>query len=134
MSCFVDSSAFIAITDPNDLNHRAAVGFWERLTLARSPLITSNYVVVETMAIMHARRGIPVVQRFSKDIAPVLTVVWVSREMHDSAVKAMLSGGRRGPGIVDCVSFEVMRQQGIAEALAFDRHFDDQGYRPPSIP
>jgi len=30
--------------------------------------------------------------------------------------------------LTDCVSFVVMRERGIAEAFAFDRHFEQEGF------
>ena len=132
MSCFIDTSAFIAISDPNDLNHSPATQLWDRLLLSRRQLLSTNYVIVETVALMHTRRGIPVVQRFTSDLVPVLTVAWIDKNVHDAAMSAVLAGGRRGPSMVDCVSFEIMRRRGITEALAFDRHFADLGYDLPS--
>ena len=36
---------------------------------------------------------------------------------------------RRRLSLVDCVSFEFMRRQGISDVLGLDRHFEEAGYR-----
>jgi predicted nucleic acid-binding protein len=131
--CFVDTSAIIAVTDPNDLNHVLASRLWTELLATRSTLLTTNYVVVETTALMHARRGLPIVRRFVSDIVPVLAVEWIGPEIHEKALSAVLAGGRGGPSLVDSVSFEVMKRHELTVALSFDRHFDDQGYQHPSV-
>ncbi len=69
---------------------------------------------------------------FVEDLLPVATVEWVLQEVHDLGVAAVLAGSRRGPSLVDCTSFEVMRRRGIREALAFDSHFIDRGYGLPA--
>jgi predicted nucleic acid-binding protein len=38
------------------------------------------------------------------------------------------SARRRDLSLVDCVSFEVMRRNGITRAFAVDRHFQELGF------
>ena len=48
---------------------------------------------------------------------------------HDRAVAAYLAGLRSGVSLVDQVSFEVMRDEVIDTAFAFDDDFVDEGFR-----
>ena len=132
MTCFVDTSGFIAIAHTADEDHLAAMRVWDTLAKAQYRLITTNYVVVETVALMHHRYGLSAVRTFVENILPVVIIDWVDPKTQEVALETVFSGGRRGPGIVDCVSFHVMRRLGIAEALAFDRHFTEQGYSLPA--
>ena len=61
-------------------------------------------------------------------LAPILHPVWVDESVHASAVASLLAAGRRGLSLVDCTSFELMRRNGLDEALALDRDFVDQGF------
>ena|GEM_PF-3548981 len=45
-----------------------------------------------------------------------------------AGVSALLTSGREQLSLVDCVSFELMRQLGIRTAFTFDRHFEEQGF------
>ncbi len=63
---------------------------------------------------------------------PAATVDWIGEEAHDLGVAVLLAGSRRWPSLVDCTNFELMRRRGITEALAFDSHFTDRGYRLPA--
>ncbi|WP_187148469.1 hypothetical protein [Geobacter metallireducens] len=40
----------------------------------------------------------------------------------------LLAVARRKSSLVDCVSFELMRMEGIVSAFTFDRHFKEQGF------
>lgn len=60
---------------------------------------------------------------------PVLRGLWITESQHDVAVQIALTADRRKLSVVDCASFLVMREQGIAEAFTFDRHFGEQGFR-----
>ena len=128
MNIFVDTSAFLAILDESDKNHKAAKPFWERIIRGGVVLLCHNYILVETSALILRRFGMEAVRIFEHDIFPTLRIIWVTREVHFSAISAHLMAGQRNLSLVDCVSFEVMRRTGVRKAFAFDRHFRDYGY------
>jgi len=72
--------------------------------------------------------GVDAVRVFHEDIYPILTIEWVAGALHEKGMGAVLAAGRRDLSVVDCVSFEVMRQRGIRKAFAFDKHFKGQGF------
>jgi len=128
MSIFVDTSAFIAVLSRSADEHDAASHAWEALLASGEELITSNYVVVETCALAQKRAGLPIVRRFLEDVLPIVQVQWVDVVLHSDGARSVLSSSRRGPNIVDCVSFAVMRKLGIRSAFGFDEHFRTQGF------
>lgn len=129
MPVFVDTSALYALLNANDERHPEARSGWSALAAQRSRLVTSNYVLVETMALIGRRLGVAAVREFQRNFVPVLHVVWVEEELHRGAVDALLTAGERDLSLVDCVSFAVMRQLGLETAFAFDVHFSEQGFR-----
>jgi predicted nucleic acid-binding protein len=128
MNIFVDTSAFLAVLDGSDKNHKAAKPFWERIISRGDVLLCHNCILVETSALILRRFGMEAVRVFEQDIIPILRIFWVTKEVHSAAVSAHLMAGRRTLSLVDCVSFEVMRRTGVRKAFAFDRHFRDYGY------
>jgi predicted nucleic acid-binding protein len=129
MSVFVDTSAFFAVLDADDENHNTARQMWEGLlTQEEVVLVCSNYVLVETLALVQHRLGIPAVRTFQEDIMPVLNIEWVDETIHQVGIASVLAAARRGLSLVDCVSFEIMRRLGIKTAFVFDHHFDEQGF------
>ena len=75
MSVFVDTSAFYAVLDADDEEHLAATRAWERLVKSEEALFTSNYVLVETLAILQNRLGVEAVRAFEDAVAPLLRVL-----------------------------------------------------------
>jgi len=128
VNCFVDSSAFLAVLGKDDDNHVRARATWGNLLEGRSPLVTSSYVLAETLAILQHRMGMDAVRVFHHDIYPVLTIEWIADVLHEKGAGGVLAARRRDLSLVDCVSFEVMRQRGIRQVFAFDRHFAEQGF------
>ena len=127
---FIDTSAFFAILDRDDQAHARARETWTGLLSADAPalLLTSNYVLVESFALVQSRLGLDAVRTLHDAVLPVISVRWVSEEDHAAAVGALLAAARRRLSLVDCCSFELMRRLGIQRAFAFDQHFAEQGF------
>ena len=128
MSVYVDTSAFFAVLDADDANHNAARHLWEDLLKQEVVLVCSNYVLVETLALVQRRLGMPAVRAFQEDVMPVLKVRWVDELLHQVGIASVLAAARRGLSLVDCVSFELMRRLGIKTVFVFDHHFEEQGF------
>ena len=125
---FVDTSAFYAVLDADDEVHVRASAGWRALIEGGRPLVTSSYVCVETSALVQARLGMDAVRALFGDVLAMVTVVTIDEALHTNAVATLLGANRRDLSLVDCTSFAVMRQRGIASAFAFDRHFAEQGF------
>jgi len=92
-------------------------------------LVCSNYVVLETFALIQSRIGINAVRSFEEDILPVVKIEWVDADVHHAGVSALLTASRRDLSLVDCVSFDLMRRYGLQHVFAFDEHFTEQGFQ-----
>ena len=90
--------------------------------------MTSNYILLETLALLQNRLGMEATRAFHDDLLPLINIEFVSSGAHRSGVAALLSASRRDLSLVDCVSFEVMRTSGINTVFAFDKHFKEQGF------
>lgn len=128
MSVFIDTSALMAILDADDANHNKARMIWKKFVTTGNVMVCSNYVLIETFALVQHRLGIDAVRTLQDDILPMLTIEWVDEPGHRAGVTGLLAASRRSLSLVDCVSFDVMRRLGIKSAFAFDRHFKEQGF------
>lgn len=126
---FIDTSALYSALNAGDQNHRAALRRWSQLLASDELLLTSNYVLLETVALIQRRMGVPATRDFQTGFVPALDVLWIDRALHEHAVSALLMGGQRDLSLVDCVSFAVMRKLGLDTAFAFDAHYTQQGFR-----
>jgi predicted nucleic acid-binding protein len=129
MRIFIDTSAIYALLDRDDIEHKKAKNIWIDLLHSETILITSNYVLVESFALIQNRLGIEAARGFQEDILPLATIEWVNAETHKSGVSALLAASKRRLSLVDCISFEVMRNLGIKTIFAFDPHFAEQGFQ-----
>lgn len=126
MSVLVDTSALYALLVSEDPNHAAAARVFAALR-QRGPVVTHNYVVVETVALVQHRFGVSAVRTLLDLLGPV-EVMWVDEETHRAALAALLAAPQRRLSFVDRVSFEIMRGHGITEAFAFDPDFAREGF------
>lgn len=128
MMVFVDTSALYAIVNGAEANHPRASEVWRRLVADQAMLLTSNYVLLETSALLQNRMGVEAVRAFQEKAVPLLHVEWIDERRHRTGVAAVLAAGRRKLSLVDCVSFEVMRDHGVRTVFCFDDDFREQGF------
>jgi predicted nucleic acid-binding protein len=125
---YVDTSAFLAILDADDKNHISAKQQWTELVLAEATLVCSDYVLIESIALVQHRLGLAAARVFHEDIFPLLTIQWIDEPIYRAGMASVLTAARRDLSLVDCISFEVMRKLGIQSAFTFDKHFHEQGF------
>lgn len=128
MKIFVDTSALLAVLDADDKNHGAARNAWQGMILGEEKLLCTNYVLVETFALVQHRLGMEAVRTLQEDILPMIGVEWMDSQSHYSSVMALLIAARRRLSLVDCASFETMRRLGLSTVFGFDQDFKEQGF------
>ena len=124
---FFDSFAADALADLGDPNHARARNLYENLPMGQG-LLTHNYVLVETFALLQRRMGPLAALRASEDLHR-LEVVWVDRDLHGEAIGRLSRKRRRHASLVDEISFLVMRHRGIDTAFAFASDFAREGFK-----
>jgi predicted nucleic acid-binding protein len=129
MNIFVDTSAFLAILIVTDQYHLKAKQFWTELLTTDAVLYSSNYVLLETTALLQHRFGIDAVRLFEDKLRPVIEIIWVDEQIHKQGMGILITANRRNLSLVDCISFEIMRQARLENAFTFDPHFSEQGYK-----
>jgi len=129
VTTFVDTSALYALLDADDEVHEAARETWGSLLGGEDEsLISTNYVLLETFALVQTRLGMAAVRALSDHLLPVIRPIWISEDDHREAVQALLAANRRPLSLTDCSSFVVMRRLGVRSVFAFDDEFADQGF------
>jgi len=124
---FLDTSAIYALADKADPNHITAYSRFEDVLKSGEIFILTNYILLESAALLQARLGLHSAILFLKD-AKSFEVEWVDLDLHEEAEKELERIGKRGISLVDCTSFIVMRRRGVQRAFAFDPDFKDQGF------
>jgi hypothetical protein len=124
----VDTSAFFALTNRRDTNHQTALAIRDRLIGERWHLFTTNYVLVETHALLLARLGRGVALRVLEEVEQsTATIVRADPgdEVRGRAIPRQYDD--HAFTLADAISFAVMERLGISFAFTFDRHFAQYG-------
>ena len=125
---YIDTSAFLAMINSEDINHDLAMKTWRQLIEEEQTLVCNNYVIVETIALIQRRVHLRAVSILHNDILPFVEIDWLDEELHNAIVKTLLKNDRRQISLVDLSSFDTMRRRGIQTAFGFDSHFSEQGF------
>ena len=129
MSVFADTSGLYALLLGSEDGHADIVGAFRNVLTSDRPLRTTSHVLIETIALLQSRIGLEPVRDFDEHVFPLLSVEWVSADLRRRGARRLSTENRRRLSLVDCVSFEFMRQQGISDVLGLDLHFEEAGYR-----
>jgi predicted nucleic acid-binding protein len=126
-SCFADTSYFLALLIPADASHTVARQWAES---HRTPLVTSEYVLIEVANYLSpapARRLFgQLLQALQAD--PRMTVVPASSDLFMRGSQLYESRLDKSWSLTDCISFLVMKDREITEALTMDHHFEQAGF------
>lgn len=128
MSLFADTSGLYALLVRSEREHEAVAAAFRRAAQGGRRLVTSNYVLLETAALLQHRIGLNPVRDLQTRIVPVLDVHWVSAVTHERAVERLFRLDRRRVSLVDAVSFTVMELEGLTRALSLDEDFAAAGF------
>jgi uncharacterized protein len=125
---FIDTSAFFAaVVATDEACGRVRVAF-EHLRIERRSLVTTNYVITESLALLQRRVGVQAAEDLLLALRPV-SVAWVGGRLHELGIDYWRRNHRRRLSFVDCVSFAFMRDEGIEEAVSVDADFAREGFR-----
>lgn len=125
---FLDTVGLLAVWDVSDQWHAAADAAYQKLLQQARPLVTKPFVLLEcgnASARRPYRLRVNVLRQYL--IQEGLLVEPTSQEIEE----AWAAYDRREAaeaGIVDHVSFVVMRRLGVAEAFTNDQHFRAAGF------
>ena len=129
MKVFADTSGLYALLVANDAAHGQARTAFRTLEDQAATLVTSSFVLVETIALLQRRVGLEAVRGFQARLLPLLEVVWIDREWYQRGIERLYIETQRRVSLVDCLSFEIIEALGIEKAFAFDVHFPRAGFR-----
>lgn len=128
MTVFVDTSALLALLDGDEARHAQALASWKSFLDAGRPLVSTNYVALESVAVAQRRLGLAAVEALHGVFFPLVQIAWVDETLHATAVAALLAARRRAVSLVDHSSFALMRARAVRTAFALDPHFAEQGF------
>ncbi|MEK6676538.1 MAG: PIN domain-containing protein [Planctomycetota bacterium] len=126
-ACFGNTSYFLAMLVPQDLYHGAACR-WAETSL--SPIVTSDYVVLEVANFLSPQPTRTLFVEFLRILRADsrISVVPASNGLMKHGTELYGARPDKSWSLKDCISFEIMRDHGLSEALTADRHFEQAGF------
>jgi predicted nucleic acid-binding protein len=124
---FADSFFFLALLNRLDSKHASATDIARQ---RREPLVTTTWILTEIAdAFCRSQtRGIFVGFEEQLRAQPRIAVVPPTQALYDAGIALYRQRLDKDWSLTDCVSFVVMRDRGITEALTGDHHFEQAGF------
>jgi predicted nucleic acid-binding protein len=126
---FLDTVGLLALWDADDQWHEAATRAFDAIRRDRAQIVTTTLVFFEcgNAAARRPYRG--EVDHFRQRLATRGELVVPTESECEQAWSAYARGEADRAGIVDHVSFVVMRRLGLTDGFTNDRHFRAAGFR-----
>ena len=123
----LDTSGLLCLHFKTEPLHTQACNAYKKSVIR----LTHSYIISEYVALANARR-LPrqFVLDFVVDLLdnPDIETIWVDEQLHRAAVELLTLRQDKTYSLCDLVSFVLMQQRGITEALTTDRHFEQEGF------
>jgi len=127
---FADTGYWIALLNPDDALHQKARNL--TISLKNVPIVSSEMVFTELLnafsgsGSFYRRKAVNFIN-YSFN-SPEIEVVSQTNELFKNALELYNNRPDQAWSHTDCTSFQIMQQQNILEALAYDKHFEQAGF------
>lgn len=125
---FFDTAGLLALWDADDQWHAKAESAFAELMQAKALATTTSFVLLECANAAARRPYRLAVERLRTRLEARGRLVFPSTDEWAHAWSAFRQGNVGQPGVVDHVSFVVMRRLGIRQAFTNDHHFREAGF------
>jgi predicted nucleic acid-binding protein len=128
---FLDTSFAIALSSITDQNHARAVKLANQIETDKTRLVTTRAILLEIgNALSKQKYRVAAIQLLeSLETDPGVEVVLLTNSLYRLAFSLFKKREDKEWGLVDCISFIVMQERGISDALTADSHFQQAGFR-----
>lgn len=127
---FVDTSAWYALADAGDINHRRASAFLMESISEYKKLVTTNHIMGETYTIIRYRLGYTAARKFLSniEISQRTNRIFVSEQIEQKAYQLLERYSDQDFSFIDSTSFVVMKKYKLSDSFTFDKHFSTAGF------
>ena len=124
---FADSFYYLAVMNADDAAHERAVRVSDSLG---GPVVTTAWVLTEVADALAApgqRSGFLALLEALR-VDPEVSIVPPNEDLFEAGISLYSRRPDKDWSLTDCISFVVMQQRGMTEALTGDRHFEQAGF------
>ena len=125
---FADTFFFLALLNPDDPAHRRALAVARNLP---GPLVTTAWVLTEVGDALASPQNRASFLELLDSLAtnPAAEIVPADEDLFDAGVGLYARRPDKGWSLTDCISFVVMKDMGLTDALTGDSDFTQAGFR-----
>ena len=129
---FVDTSGWAYYLDRRDARHSEIVAIIQHALNQRRHLVTTNYIILELVALLSSRYHLPrqqvvaAINAIKADAA--VEVVYVEQAIDKESWSLLEARLDKEWSLVDASSFVIMKRFGMTQALTTDHHFTQAGF------
>lgn len=131
----VDTGAFLAQRDPSDQHHALATRGFQELAGLTVSVFSTEHILDETLTLLARRESYAYAAETGADLTASRVLRWLDATAADwtVALRLMRKYADQAVSFTDCISFALMKREGIKDVFGFDRHFQAAGFRlwPP---
>ena len=127
---FADTAGWMACADEADPAHRHAVAARDRWLESGGGIVTTDYIIDETLTLLRVRLGLRAAELWWRQIEGSTRLRWecVGIERADKARAIFFRFLDKDYSFTDCTSFVVMKELRLRQALTTDKHFAQMGF------
>ena len=128
MTVFADTFALIAWLNPRDDAHAVVSAYLDGFT---GRLVTTEWVLVELADALSAPDARLTAAAFLKAVRadPLFDVVGYVPIVYQAGFELFANRPDKAWSLTDCISFGVMAERKLSDALTADQHFEQAGFR-----
>lgn len=127
---FVDTSGWIGLVNTGDSLHEAATRAYHSKYIEGCLFVTHKGIMLETGNGLSALRlrssALGLKRKLEK--SERVEILEIDHDLYEAGWRLFAERPDKVWGIVDCISFELMKRMNINEALTADRHFEQAGF------
>jgi predicted nucleic acid-binding protein len=123
----LDTSGLMCLLDKRETRHDKATQLYNSAVR----LVCHNYILTEFVALAIARRvPRPAALKFIDAVvrSGEIDINWVGQELHERAMNLLTKRIDKTWSLCDSVSFVIMKEHGVLEALTTDHNFEQAGF------
>jgi predicted nucleic acid-binding protein len=126
----VDTSAWLAVIDSSDAHHSKAARIYKRLLDEQTIFVVTILVIAETQIWLRRRLGAETAATFLQNVneSPRIEIVFPDGDLDKKAKLILRQFADQDFSLTDAISIAWLKENGLSEVFAFDRHFTTAGY------